>query len=144
MITINIDNPIKGIINILKKYKHFIRFVIVGVINTAVDFGVYSLCFGILHIYYMTAQVFGYSAGIINSFIMNKFWTFENKEVNKKTTGQFIKFITVNALSFGATLLGLRLLVHNLNVNAYIAKAITIVISQAINFFGYKLWVFRK
>jgi len=145
VITINTKNSLKEIVIFnIENYKHLIRFAIVGVINTAVDFGIYSLCVGLLHIYYMIAQVLGYYAGIINSFILNKFWTFESREINKKTTGQFIRFIIVNALSFGAAFLGLWLLVDNLSVNKYIAKIITIAISQTINFLGYKLWVFRK
>lgn len=124
--------------------KRFIRFVAVGIMNTLVDFVFYSICVGLLNLHYNIGQVVGYSAGVLNSFIMNKFWTFENKEVNAKTTQQFIQFVVVNIVSLGITLLGLRMVIDGLKVNKYIAKLIVTLVAQLVNYFGYKLWVFKK
>lgn len=119
------------------------RFCITGGINTAVDFITFSLMiyFGFN---YAICQAAGYSAGTLNSYIFNKFWTFNSSKADKKTSKEFTQFITVNVISFSATLLGLKLFNGTLDINIYITKIIVIVIGQAINFIGYKLWVFRK
>lgn len=121
----------------------FLRFCITGGVNTAVDFITFSLMiyFGFN---YTICQTAGYSAGTLNSYILNKFWTFNSSKVDKKTSKEFTQFIVVNLVSFSATLLGLKILNATLGINIYVAKVIVIVIGQAINFLGYRLWVFRK
>lgn len=124
------------------KYRHFRRFVIVGAINTAVDF----CTFAFLHSFWgadkLLSQAAGYSAGIINSFIFNKLWTFENRATRLETIQQSSKFIIVNALSLALTLLGLRVLNDSLGLNTYLSKAVVTLLAQLINFSGYKFWVF--
>ena len=127
-----------------KETRRFIRFVTVGVINTLVDFAFFTLCVGVFKIDYTIGQVVGYSAGVLNSFVFNKFWTFENNEVNSKTTQQFIQFVVVNLISLGLTVLALRVIVGDWNINKYIAKLMVTVFAQLINYFGYRLWVFKK
>jgi len=125
-------------------YKHrpFWRFVIVGVINTAVDF----CTFAFLHSFWgadkLVSQTAGYSAGVINSFILNKFWTFENRATRLETIQQSLRFIIVNVLSLALTLLGLRVLNESLGFNTYLSKAAVTLLAQLINFSGYKFWVF--
>ncbi|MFZ5987235.1 MAG: GtrA family protein [Bacillota bacterium] len=134
---------LKDLLN-YEKNKQVVRFGVVGVTNTAVDYAVYSLCIALLGIHYSIAQLLGYSFGIINSFILNRIWTFKSTNAGKKTSRQFVQFVLVNAVSLGITLLGLNLLVEGLNISEYLAKLAVIVVAQVVNFFGYKLWVFKK
>lgn len=130
---------------LLVKYKSFIRFAIVGVINTLVTIAINTLCNNVFHLYYKISWVFGFTGGVTNSYIMNKLWTFESKGGNaKKTAKEMLQFLTVNLISLGATTLGLTYFVENMGLNENIAQLPTIVISQFINYFGYKLWVFKK
>lgn len=130
---------------LLVKYKSFIRFAIVGVINTLVTIVINTLCNNVFHLYYKISWVLGFAGGVTNSYIMNKLWTFESKGGNaKKTTKEMLQFLTVNLVSLGATTLGLTYFVENMGINENIAQLPTIVISQFINYFGYKLWVFKK
>lgn len=138
---------VKGLISrikgLLDKYKSFIRFAIVGVINTIVTILVNMLCNNVFHIHFQVSWVIAYAAGVTNSYIMNKLWTFESKGGNKTST-ELLQFITVNLVSLAATSLGLKYFVENLGINENLAQLPTIVISQFINYFGYKLWVFKK
>lgn len=127
-----------------EKYSFFIRFAMVGALNTLVDFSVFSLLTGVLGMHHSVSQVISYSSGIINSFILNKVWTFQNKTGKKKTAVQFTQFIMVNAVSLGASLISLDLLLDTFMMNKYMAKTLVTVLAQAINFSGYKLWVFVK
>ena len=130
---------------LLIKYKSFIRFAIVGVINTLVTIGVNVLCNNVFDFYYKVSWVIAFAAGVTNSYIMNKMWTFESKGGSKrKTTTEMLQFLTVNLVSLGATTLGLTYFVENRGINENLAQLPTILISQFINYTGYKLWVFKK
>jgi putative flippase GtrA len=74
-------------------------------------------------------------------FIFNKNWTFETKKVDIKT--EFIKFLPVNLVSLGFTLIGIELLNGMFVVNIYLAKVIVTIFAQLLNYFGYKVWVFE-
>lgn len=125
------------------KYKHLIRFVIVGCINTGVDFLAFIFFYSIFGFEKLACQSLGYSLGMINSFIMNKLWTFESKGSRFETTNQFFKFLTVNAVSLGVSLLFLKLFAESCGMNIYASKILVTLIAQIINYTGYKLWVFN-
>jgi len=127
----------------INKYKVVLKFGIVGVINTAVDFIIFSLL-SVLGVHYTISQIAGYSGGTLNSFILNKFWTFEAGENKKKSTQEILQFVLVNMLSLVITEVGLSVLINNFSFNIYIAKICVIVLAQAVNYFSYKFWVFRK
>lgn len=61
------------------KWIPLIKFALVGVVNTLIDFAVYALLTTI-GVNYILAQWISYSAGILNSYVMNRKWTFEKKE----------------------------------------------------------------
>lgn len=131
-----IDNIFSG------KLKHISRFGLVGVLNTIIDFLAFSICSGLMGINYIPSQVVGYSFGVTNSFILNKKWTFDDRNSSKKTFRVLIQFIAVNLISLGITLIAMNFLVKNLRLNIYLSKVIVIFIAQIANFLGYKLWVF--
>lgn len=56
-----------------------VRFGTVGAGNTLVDFVVFFLLTS-LHIPYLSAQLFSYSAGVANIYIWNRTWTCQVKE----------------------------------------------------------------
>ena len=55
-----------------------VKFAIVGVLNTLVDFAVFQALNLLLGWVYV-AQVIGYSCGIINSYLWNSNWTFREQ-----------------------------------------------------------------
>ncbi|KZL93990.1 GtrA family protein [Clostridium magnum] len=133
-----------NILNLYEKYKTFIHFLIVGFINTGVDFVTFSILFSFFHIDKLICQVFGYSVGIVNSFIMNKIFTFKEKDIECSIVIQSVRFISVNVVSLGISIIALGILNYNLCINVYMSKLIITVIAQGINYFGYKLWVFSS
>ncbi|ETO39450.1 MULTISPECIES: GtrA family protein [Thermoanaerobacterium] len=120
-------------------FVQFIKFNLVGIVNTLVDFSVFTVLtfFGM---YYMAAQVISYSCGVVNSFIMNKYWTFGDKSTPHGY--EVFKFIAVNGVSLAVSLSILYPLKPILGVIS--AKVIATLFSMMINFVGSKLWVFKK
>ena len=69
-----------------------VKFGAVGILNTAIDLGLYYaltrwLGLGGLPV---VAKSLSYSAGILNSFLWNKFWTFQSRAGTMKTLLPFI------------------------------------------------------
>ena len=128
----------------LKLLWQAVKFGLVGVLNTLIDYAVYSLLVLIpfFHEHYLLAQVIGYSCGLINSLGLNKKWTFQQKERLDK--GQLVRFVLVNLLALGVSSGLLYLLREGLFMNLYGAKLLATAGSQIVNFVGNKLLVFRK
>ena len=126
------------------KHKRIIRFGCVGCLNTMFDFGIFSLLNSLLGINYIISQIISYSSGTLNSFLFNKFWTFDDAKTGKKTTMEMVQFIVVNSLSLGVSLIGLRILMKDNAMNAFFAKIISMVLAQVVNFVGYRFWVFGR
>lgn len=125
------------------KLKQIIRFSFVGVMNTLVDFVMFSLFNGLLGVNYTFSQIIGYSSGVINSYIFNKKWTFSSKNRKQKTNIELIKFVIVNLCSLIITLVVMNMLISNFGVNVYLSKVIVMFIAQVVNFLSYKILVFN-
>ena len=125
------------------KLKLLSQFSIIGVLNTLIDFAVFTIFHSLFGINYTISQIAGYSFGIVNSFIFNKNWTFEHKNVNKNTVHEFFEFIIINLISLIITIVCMRFLINNFELNVYVAKIIVTLIAQITNFIAYKLWVFN-
>ena len=68
----------------------FWKFVLVGVINNIVGAGIMFLLYNLCHCNYWVSSACNYIAGGICSFLLNKFFTFQNKEKNVKSSSKLI------------------------------------------------------
>ena len=68
----------------------FIKYGLVGVMNTLVTLGVIYVAKTFCGVPLMGANALGYICGLINSFLWNKAWVFHSK---KGFTGEALKFI---------------------------------------------------
>lgn len=137
----NVKNIYNTFIN-NEKFKRIIRFSCVGGLNTAIDFGIFSLLNGLFGVNYVISQILSYSSGTLNSYVLNKFWTFNDTKTSKKTTKEIVQFIVVNSASLGVSLIGLGILMKDSSMNPYFAKIFSMVLAQVVNFLGYRFWVF--
>lgn len=119
------------------------RFSTTGILNTVIDFAVFTLCQGAIGLHYTTSQIIGYSCGVANSFVFNKKWTFEYKNSDKNAGYELIQFILVNVVSLFITVVLMKFLVNNFDFNIYVSKIVVTLAAQVINFLLYKLWVFN-
>ena len=121
-----------------------VKFGLVGVINTLVDYLSYTLLLFIPFFAenYVLAQIIGYSLGLCNSLVLNKRWTFSQRE--PMTRRQLACFLAVNLAALAASTGILVLTQERLQMSRYIGKAISVVGSMAVNFVGNKLLVFRE
>jgi len=125
--------------------KQFAKFVMVGLVNTAIDFLIYfSLTRGtdFFEQHLLSANIIAFSIAATNSFFWNKKWTFRDQGKNYHV--QYSKFLTVSIggliLSQGIFVLG----VHYLKISDIITKLAAVVIITFWNFALNKRWTFRK
>lgn len=124
------------------EYIRIIKYAIVGVANTLIDWIVYFVLNEFLLIEPWIANIIGYAVGTCVSFVGNKFFTFKAK--NTKTGIEFIKFIVVNVLSLALSTGVIALTTSVLKINKYIAKILSTCVSMSINYVGSRFFVFDK
>lgn len=120
----------------------FIRFCIVGVLNTAIDMGLFALLTRLLELDPLLANLISFSSGATNSFLLNKYWTFGAGGQAREVATQASKFLVITLL---VLLLheGLIFVLHTqLDWPALPVKALAIVIGIAVGFVGNKYWAF--
>ena len=120
--------------------KRFIKFGLIGVLNTLITISSYMLLV-YLGVYYILANIIGYSLGVINSFYWNKNWVFQ---VNSKQRNIFMKFVLVNLVTLVINTLILYLLNHYLHIHSYLAQIIATGFGLIVNFFLNKKWTFEN
>lgn len=131
----------------------FLKFALVGVANTAVDFFILNSLMWIFKIYSGWPMFFfnvtSFSAAVINSYFLNKYWTFSNTQ-KERVAAQFAKFFLISVV--GATVnssivyFGTTFLTPAFGLSSVFwangVKAVAVIASLIWNFAGYKRWVF--
>lgn len=131
------------------------KFGLIGVANTVIDLGIYNLFIYLSDVSsgYIIAvfKSFSVLAAIINSYIWNKFWSFEKKDVHQLGE-EFTHFLMI---SLGGLLLnvGITAFIVNVigapagvadktwaNIGGLTASALVLT----WNFVGFKFFVFKK
>ena len=136
-----------------------VKFAIVGVLNTLVDFAMFqtlNLTLGWVY----AAQVLGYTAGVVNSYLWNSSWTF--REQRTRSFREIALFLLVNLASLGVSLGMIWLCREVFGVtNEWVAnwmpkalagflkgdtvaKLIATAVAIVVNYVGNRLFVFTK
>jgi len=118
----------------------FIKFNAVGIVNTGVDFGIYTLLVT-LGMNFAVAQVISYSCGMLTSYILNSRWTFQDK---RDSAGRVVAFILVNVVALLVSIGIQALCIKTFGLSELIAKAVSLPFSIVVNFAGNRLFVFKK
>lgn len=119
-----------------------IKFCIVGAANTIITLFFFYLFNKVLLLNYLLSTVVSYSIGMLNSYILNKQWTFYDKD--KRILAQLTKFIAVNGVSLIVNLMVMHLLVGKLYIDAFLSQIFATGFSTISNYLGSKLIVFRS
>ena len=119
-----------------------IKFGIVGVMNTAVDFLVYTLLVSVFGWGLYISQVISYSCGMLNSYVINRKWTFSTE--NGFFSWELVRFVLLN---LSMMLLGMAIIwfcTQHLLLHKLVAKLISTVLVLIVNFLVSNFWVFRS
>src|SRR5436190_19661788 len=81
----------------------FARFLVVGVANTILSFGVYGLLLA-LGAWYVLAAPLAFAVGAVNGFVFNRRWTFAARD---STRALILYVVVALAVALSSSLLGL-------------------------------------
>ena len=120
--------------------RQFIKFGLVGCLNTGITYGVFILLFRVLRINEYLANTTGYIAGLVNSFLWNKLWTFRSRSVK---INELVLFAAVFGVSFGIQMVLFHILIKA-GIRKETAELPAMICYTLINFTGNKFLTFRK
>ena len=134
----------------------FVKFGIVGVTNTAVDWIVFYL---LIHTFLpneIHAKIISFFVAVLNSYLWNTIWTFKKeygKAVGTKSLAShkrtiFIKFLVVSLVGWGINVGAYSWATSNIDIAIFSKQLLPLVIASGAaivwNFFINKLWTFKK
>ena len=125
----------------------FLKFVLVGVINTLVGTAVMFLCYNAFHCSYWFSSAMNYVIGSIVSYFLNKYFTFQNKERSRKIVIKFIINITVCYLiAYGVAkpLVAHVLSGQTVTIQENGAMLVGMVLFVILNYLGQRFFAFKK
>jgi len=96
-------------------------------------------------LWYLYANVIGIIASITSNFILNKYWTFEDRDFStKRTLEQYGKFAGFSSLGALLQLFMIFSLVEEYQMMYPIALVIAVLTAAFGNFVLNKKWTFRE
>jgi len=116
-------------------------FAIVGGINTGVDFSIFTLLYFFTALPMLLINVISYTVGVTSSFILNRNITFRDG-LHPGLSREAVRFIGVNLVSLSTSTVTLYFLTLA-GVHTLIAKVLVTALAGLINYFGFKVFVFR-
>ena len=149
-------------------FRQFAKFVFVGCLNVIISTVVFYLCYrqwqlahlifeltgqagesaaallerqGIQSLDAAVATIAGYTAGMANSFMLNRTWTFGARS---DVLGQMRRFFLLNIAGLGVSTLIMFTFVDLLNGPYVVVWVITVGLVMVLNFVGNKYWTFAR
>jgi putative flippase GtrA len=120
---------------------HLIRYVISGGTAGVTNLIVLFLLVQYGNIHYLTASVLAYTSGIVVSFTLQKFWTFQDRPTHD-VHAQFMRYITIVLANLALNTALMYLLVTHLDVWYLFAQMMAIIVIAITGYLGYKHFVF--
>ena len=128
-------------------FKQLIKFSLVGLINTILDFSAYFVLtrtFNFFAKYYLLANGLSFSIAVTNSFIFNKLWTFgDSSKSLKHTSLKYFKFFFLNIVTLVVVEILMYFLVSRLHFYDLAVKASLVILSGLMNFCFSKFFIFK-
>ncbi len=129
------------IVNIYKKNKEIINYLIFGVLTTLVNIIVFEISANWIHIHYLVSNIIAWFLSVLFAYITNRKYVFESndKEIGK----EMAKFFSSRLATLGLDMVIMWLLVDILTANNLLAKIIANILVVIGNYILSKLIVFN-
>ena len=122
--------------------KQLMQFSAIGLVNTGIDALFYFALTRFFGASPLAASALSFLAGSLNSFLLNKHWTFADPAGGSMMMRQYARFLVVTFTVLSVHQAALLLLHHQLGLPDLFAKAVGIALGVALGFRLNKRWVF--
>ncbi len=119
-----------------------IRFAMVGVANTAIDFALFALLYYVSLLPLLAANAGAYGVAVVNSYLLNKYWTFGDISRGRTAALRGLLFVGLNLVGLAlasAVIWLLALVLHPL-----VAKAGSIAVTFVWNYWSNHRFVYTE
>src|SRR5437899_3112130 len=103
----------------------FVKFGIVGVSNTLLTFAVYTLLLKAFGVWYLAASAIGFAVGTVNSFLLNRRWTFRGHVGDARTP---LRWMVVQGCGLGLNEALLFFWVDTVGLDKLVGQAFAIAV----------------
>ena len=119
----------------------FLKFGIVGLSGTAIDFLFTWICKEKLKWNKFISNSIGFSIAATSNYILNRIWTFESN--NPEVSREYLSFFFISSIRLALNNLFVFLFNEKLKFNFYLSKAFAITLVAIWNFIPNYLFTFR-
>ena len=118
----------------------FVKFGLVGVTNTVLAIGIYTILLKVFGVWYLAASAIGFVIGAVNGFLLNRRWTFAEHVGDSLTP---VRWGVVQGCGLALTEGLLYLFVAGAGVEKLLGQALATVIVTVLTFIVNRAWTFR-
>jgi len=135
------DVDVRFIVLFISKFLSILTYSVIGVMNTVIDFALFSMLCLEYKFPAWQANVVSYSTAVVFSFFANRRFTFRAAGASYvRTIDQFGRFLLVSLMGMTASSLIIYLL--SPSAGALLAKAVAIPVTLCLGFTMTRIWVF--
>ena len=127
--------------------KTFMRFIIVGVINTIVGTSIMFIFYNLVGLSYWVSSASNYFFGSICSYILNKYFTFQNTERGWKPLLRFtFNILVCYLLAYGIAkpVMHWILTEYTVSTQENVSMALGMCLFVLFNYLGQRFFAFKK
>ena len=131
--------------NLLKKFMPIIVYGVVGCIATAINIGIYLLCYEYLTLPNVPSNILAWIISVLFAFILNKLYVFESRDMHRSVfMCELFKFILARLGTGLLDLLIMFIAVDAMAWDAPIWKVISNIVVIIANYLFSRFIVFRN
>lgn len=131
----------KKLLDLYKKNKEIINYIIVGGCTTVVSIVSYYL-FRLVLDNYLVCTVLSWIVSVMFAYITNRIFVFESKY--KRIVIEFFKFVFARVLSLLSEIVAMAFLVQLIHIDDKLSKILVQFIILILNYLFSKLFVFKN
>ena len=122
----------------------FVKFGIVGAINTVLSYVITNVCYYVLHLHEQISNAIAFVITVFISFILNSKFVFKkNKEKRNFATTLLKVYATYSITGLFLTAILLFVEEQKLGIPHYIATLMNLIVTVPLNFILNKFWAYR-
>lgn len=122
-------------------FSQLIRFGIVGLISTLIDFAVLTILTELFGIHYLTSAAIGFIVSTLFNYLASMSYVFNSRFNDGNKKKELLIFLLLSIIGLGLNQLFMWIFVEVLQLFYVIAKVCATVLVMGWNFVSRKLWI---